>query len=109
MTPAVGYLFEQAGLANVQIPVRLYRARADEMLTSPWNGERFAQLSPVRPKYVVLEDAGYFAFLLPCSAQLASSAPSICTDPPGIDRAAIHTRLNAEMIAFFQRSLGSKQ
>jgi predicted dienelactone hydrolase len=108
MAPAIGYLLDRASLANVRVPVRLYRAGADEILINPWHAERIAQLLPVRPEYVVFAGAGHFVFLAPCTAALATIAPPICTDPPGIDRAAIHARLNAEMIDFFRRSLGVK-
>jgi hypothetical protein len=44
-------------------------------------------------------------FLAPCSAQLKAAAPEICVDAPGIDRLAEHTRMNEEMLSFFDRSL----
>jgi len=105
MAPAIGYAFDKAALENIRIPVRLYRLSADEMLPQGWHGDRIAQLLPVSPEYVVLEGAGHFVFLAPCSWTLALTAKQICTDPPGIDRAAIHEKLNSEMIAFFRRSL----
>jgi predicted dienelactone hydrolase len=105
MAPAAGYMFDRAGLSKVEVPVRLYRATADEMLPHPWNVERIAQMLPRPPEYQLVEGAGHFVFLAPCSAMLAGLAPVICKDPPGIDRTAIHTRLNAEMVAFFRRTL----
>jgi len=108
MAPALGYAFDQSALAKVQIPVRLYRPAADEMLPHPWNAERIAQLLPVRPEYLVLDGAGHFVFLAPCPWALSQIARQICTDPAGIDRTALHERLNAEMVAFFRGSLGPK-
>jgi hypothetical protein len=36
--------------------------------------------------------AGHFAFLAPCSAELAAAIPRICTDvPAGFDRPGFHT------------------
>ena len=105
MAPALGHIFDQAGLAAVRVPVRLYRAGADEVLPHPWNAERIRQFLPTPPEYEVIEGAGHFVFLAPCSAALARAVPAICTDPPGIDRIAIHQKLNAEMVAFFRRTL----
>ncbi|HXQ04733.1 MAG TPA: hypothetical protein VN831_08260, partial [Bradyrhizobium sp.] len=34
--------------------------------------------------------AGHYAFLPPCSPQLAANLPRFCTDPPGFDRTAFH-------------------
>ncbi len=56
----------------------------------------------------MIEGAGHFVFLAPCSAALARAVPAICTDPPGIDRVAIHEKLNAEMAAFFRRTLADR-
>jgi len=108
MAPALGYVFDRAGLAKVEVPVRLYRPSADELLAHPWNAERIAQMLPRPPEYQVLEGAGHFVFLAPCPSAFAARIPVICTDPPGIDRAAIHARLNAEMVDFFRRALAPK-
>ena len=105
MAPAVGYVFDRAGLSKVEVPVLLYRPTADEMLLHPWHAERIAQMLPKPPEYQLIEGAGHFVFLAPCPAVIAARAPAICNDPPGIDRAAVHARLNAEMIEFFRRTL----
>jgi predicted dienelactone hydrolase len=105
MAPALGYVFDRGGLSKVEVPVRLYRPTADEVLLHPWNAERIAQMLPKQPEYQLIEGAGHFVFLAPCAAVLAALVPDICKDPPGIDRAAIHARLNAEMIEFFRRTL----
>ncbi len=108
MAPALGYVFDRNGLSRVEVPVRLYRSGADELLPHPWNAERIASMLPRRPEYEVLEGAGHFVFLAPCSAAFAARVPSICADPPRIDRVALHQRLNAEMIDFFRRTLAVK-
>ena len=105
MAPALGYVFDKAGLAKVEVPVRLYRPTADEILAHPWNAERIAQMLPKPPEYQLIEGAGHYIFLPPCPILLALRIPAICKDPKGIDRAAIHVRLNAEMIEFFRRTL----
>jgi predicted dienelactone hydrolase len=105
MAPALGYVFDRNGLSKVEVPVRLYRPTADEVLMHPWNAERIAQMLPRPPEYQLVEGAGHYVFLAPCTAMLSALAPEICKDPPGIDRAAFHARLNAEMIEFFRRTL----
>jgi predicted dienelactone hydrolase len=105
MAPALGYVFDDAGLSKVQVPVRLYRPSADELLAHPWNAERIAQMLPRPPEYQVIDGGGHFVFLAPCTAEFAVRAPAICTDPAGIDRTAFHKRLNDEMLDFFARTL----
>jgi predicted dienelactone hydrolase len=105
MAPALGYVFDKAGLEKVQVPVRLYRPAADEVLVHPWNAERIAQMLPRPPEYQVIDLAGHYVFLAPCPMLLALRNPAICKDPQGVDRAAIHERVNAEMVEFFRRTL----
>lgn len=107
MAPAVGFLFDRTGLAKVAMPVRLYRPAEDEILPHPWNAERIAQMLPKPSEYEVVKGAGHYVFLPPCPAVLATQLREICEDPPGIDRAAFHARLNADMVDFFRRTLGS--
>jgi predicted dienelactone hydrolase len=106
MAPALGYVFDKKGLAKVEVPVRLYRPTADEVLAHPWNAERIAKMLPKPPEYQLVEGAGHYVFLPPCPMLLALRLPNICKDPRGIDRAAFHLRLNAEMVDFFRRTLG---
>jgi predicted dienelactone hydrolase len=68
LAPALGYVFDTDGLADVRIPVKIYRPSADEMLPHPWFAERIAQLLPTRPEYSVVDGAGHFTFLAPCLA-----------------------------------------
>lgn len=105
MAPALGYVFDKAALSTVVVPVRLYRPSADQILAHPWNAQRIAELLPTPPEYQIIDGAGHFVFLAPCPTQLASRLTFICTDPPGIDRTAMHARLNAEMVDFFRRTL----
>ena len=108
MAPALGYLFDGAGLSKVSIPVRIYRPTADEILAHPWNAERIAQMLPKPPEYETIKGAGHYVFLAPCPPILAARLGEYCKDPPGIDRAALHARINADMVDFFRRSLASR-
>lgn len=103
--PGFGYAFDRDALSKVHVPILLYRPSRDELVPHPWGAERIAEFLPARPDYRVLEGAGHFVFFAPCPWLLSLTAGQVCTDPPGIDRAAIHERLNAEMIAFFRQSL----
>jgi predicted dienelactone hydrolase len=105
MAPALGPAFDRAGLADVHVPIRLYRPEADEVLRHPYNAEHVRMMLPRAPEYVGLPNAGHYVFLAPCSPGFARQAPQICVDPPGVDRGLIHARLNAEIEDFFRRTL----
>lgn len=108
LAPALGHVFDRDALAKVQVPARIYRPAADEMLVHPWHADRIAQFLPVPPEYEVVEGAGHFVFLAPCSWMFALKARQICTDPSGVDRTAIHARMNSELITFFHQKLPAK-
>jgi len=103
--PGFGYAFDREALSKVHVPILLYRPSEDDLVPNPWGAERIAQFLPTRPEYHVLEGAGHFVFFAPCPWMLSLMARQVCTDPAGIDRVEVHKRLNAEMIAFFRRSL----
>jgi predicted dienelactone hydrolase len=103
--PGFGYAFDKDALSKVHVPILLYRPSRDDLVPHPWGAERIAKFLPTRPDYHVLEGAGHFVFFAPCPWMLSLTARQACADPPGIDRAEIHQRLNAEMIAFFRQAL----
>ncbi|WP_233872296.1 alpha/beta hydrolase family protein [Paraburkholderia adhaesiva] len=103
--PALGYTFGKAGLADVRIPLQLWRAADDEILPQPFYAQAVYDALPVAPQYFVVPDAGHYDFLAPCSAALAQRVPDICTSAPGFDRAAFHRRFNAAVVDFFKENL----
>jgi len=103
--PAVSYLFGPGSLKAVNIPIQLWRASNDEQVPDEWNTAVIRRELPRAPEEHVVTSAGHFVFLPPCSDVQAKQAPQICTDSTGFDRAAFHRNLNAEVVAFFTRSL----
>jgi predicted dienelactone hydrolase len=104
--PAFGFTFDRAGLASVRIPILLWGAADDRHQPSPWYEDHVRGALPLQPTYHIEAGAGHYAFLPPCGARLLKSAPQICVDAPGFNRADFHERLNAELIRFFQANLG---
>jgi predicted dienelactone hydrolase len=105
MAPALGFAFDRDGLAAVRLPIRLYKPEADEVVRYPNDAEHLKSMLPRAPEYVVLAGASHYIFLAPCPLAFARQAREICSDPPGVDRAALHARLNAEIEDFFRRTL----
>lgn len=105
MSPLLGFLFDQKGLANVKTPLRLYRAGKDEVLTEPYNIDNILKNLPTPPELAVAEGMGHYIFFSPCSTELAFWVSWMCKDAAGIDREAFHAKLNADMVEFFQRTL----
>lgn len=108
--PGFGPLFDRDGLKDVKIPMQLW---ASELSGEDKTGEEVtpdyvAALNrnlPIEPEYHVVRNAGHFAFLSPCSQDLAKDLPKICTDRSGFDRVAFHAEFNTKVLAFFRKHL----
>lgn len=103
MAPA-GILFDAEGLAGIDIPLRIYRASDDHFVRNVWNADHVASLLTNDPQ-VRTVPGDHFVFIAPCPAELAERFPESCTDAPGVDRAAIHAGIEAELVSFFDSAL----
>jgi predicted dienelactone hydrolase len=103
--PALGYTFGKAGLSGVTIPVQLWRAEDDHLLPNPDYAQKVRDDLPQPAEYHVVANADHFDFLAPCTPALAASAPEICVERPGFDRAAFHASFDAEVVRFFRETL----
>lgn len=103
MAPAWSIFFDRHGLADVTIPLRLYRAADDTMVRAATGEEHLLKLLPRPPEYVVIPGGDHNVFVAPCGQGMRGPA---CADPKGVDRVAIHRTMNAEILDFFNRTLG---
>jgi predicted dienelactone hydrolase len=103
--PALGFAFGSKGLAAVRQPVQLWRAEDDQVLPHPYYAEAVRLALPKPPETHLVANAGHYDFLKPCSAELATRVPAICTSKKGFDRAAFHERFDHDIVAFFTRTL----
>jgi predicted dienelactone hydrolase len=102
--PANG-VFTRDNLAAIDIPLQYWRSELGGPGVGDGSGNaRIADRLPGKPDIHVMP-AGHFAFLAPCSPELAIAIPRICTDAPGFDRAAFHRDFNASVARFFREHL----
>ena len=94
-------------LEDVQVPVLLYTGNQDHILDWKKNAGALARKLPQQPDLRVLDGAGHFVFMSPCSEEELEATPDLCTDTQGLDRKAIHRDLAASAAEFFDVSLGS--
>lgn len=102
-------LFDENSLKSVNAPVFLYIAEKDTVLTPSENGLRIRPLLPNLYEFAEVPEAGHYVFLPPCSVGMAKDVPLICSDAPGIDRAKIHEKVNADAVRFFDAQFKSGQ
>lgn len=101
--PALGFAFDRAGLADVKIPVQLWRADEDHILPAPDYADAVRAALPQRPEFHAVPAAGHFDFLAPCIDPAAM--PQICRSAPGFDRAVFHASFDAAVVRFFEEKL----
>ena len=97
-----------------EVSVDSQRNRSRQLLTGRDRGSGlfgWAALLPAgkagsdKPPGHAVAGAAHFAFLAPCSAQLAAAAPAVCAPTPGFDRTKFHERFNAEVVRFLKTRL----
>lgn len=98
--------FTGENLSSIKIPFQFWRSERGGPGVGDGSGTaRVAARLPGKPDVRVVP-AGHFAFLAPCSPELATAIPRICTDNPvDFDRLAFHRDFNASVIQFFREHL----
>lgn len=94
-----------ASLKNVAIPIQLWGSEEGGDGVLPQNVSALASNLQHKPDFHAVPGSAHFAFLAPCPTAWAKSQPTICEDHPDFDRAAFHEIFNAEVLAFFRRTL----
>ncbi|KUG07772.1 alpha/beta hydrolase family protein [Solirubrum puertoriconensis] len=106
LAPATPWLMGEGALRNVHVPMLMYSGEKDEHTPI---GHAYIVLrgvpEPSRIEHQVVPNAGHYSFLSPFPAARVSPAFPPSQDPPGFNRARFHEQLNAEVLAFFRRTL----
>ena len=105
VAPGFGFTFEGGGLSAVTDPVQLWDGTADTTVPLATNTGAVRRLLPTPPEFHLVPGAAHLSFLTPCGATAVLLPPMLCADPPGFDRRAFHARFNADVVAFFDRTL----
>ncbi|HEX8414594.1 MAG TPA: prolyl oligopeptidase family serine peptidase [Sphingomicrobium sp.] len=101
--PALGFAFDRAGLADIRVPVQLWRADNDDILPSPFYVDAVRAALLGQPEFQTVPGAGHFDFLAPCVNP--ASMPLLCQSAPGFDRAVFHASFDAAVVRFFSTKL----
>jgi predicted dienelactone hydrolase len=103
--PAMGMLFDRESVADLIMPVQVWRASQDRLLIAEHHADRFVRILLGRIELHAVPGAGHYAFLPPCPDGLAKAVPEICRDADGFDRVRFHTDFNREVVRFLSQSL----
>jgi predicted dienelactone hydrolase len=98
-----GAPFARDGLAALDLPVLIYRASQSD-LRPEGNALALAAALPRKPHDEAVSGS-HFVFADPCPPALKAEASEICSDPPGVDRAAILDRVRQQVATFLRDNL----
>ncbi|MCA1458744.1 hydrolase [Bradyrhizobium sp. BRP22] len=106
--PAPSVAFTKNTLAAIHIPLQVWRSElgARERGVDPIGVARVTNSLPGQPEIHIVP-AGHFAFLPPCSPELAANLPRFCADAAGFNRSAFHREFDTSVVRFFREHLGS--
>jgi predicted dienelactone hydrolase len=102
----VSFLFTRSSLANISIPLRVYRAADDEVVKNAWQADYLLSCLTNKPEQITVS-GGHYIFLAPCPDKLAIEQPFLCNDRDGIDRRTIHRQIGKELVDFFSRTVNN--
>lgn len=97
-----GVLFQRDDLTAVSVPVLLFRPKQSGQGEENTRSLVTNLPQPPQLQYV---PGGHFIFTDICSPALRAEAPGVCVDAKGVDRAAIHADVEAEIVKFFRSIL----
>jgi predicted dienelactone hydrolase len=105
MAPAVGHSVTRQSLASIRIPVRIVVGDNDHEAAAKYDAAYYAESIQGARLDILAGGVGHYVFLDLPTAKGKSTLPEFAVDAPGVDRAALHTRVVKMAIEFFQDSL----
>jgi predicted dienelactone hydrolase len=100
----LAFMFDSKGLEAVQMPTLLLRPESGDYLRGEGNALALATALP-NPARQIVVPGSHFVFIDPCPAEAANTAAAQCQDAPGIDRAAIHRKIETEIVNFLRQAM----
>ena len=108
LAPVLGPGVTTASLRRITIPVLLMASKTDELVPFARNAARYHHLIP-RARLTTIPAAGHFVFMPVCNEPGRIVAATVCVDRTrAVDRAAVHARIAAQVLAFFDGAVRKK-
>ena len=101
----VGAVFGDGAFSGVEAPTQIHRLEGDRVLRRPWHVNRIMKLMGRNARLVVHPSAHHFAYISPFPAALVGRVGRPARDPAGFDRRAFLSRIDRQVLAFFDEVL----
>jgi predicted dienelactone hydrolase len=104
IAPGLGFTQTPDSLHAVRVPVELVVGTEDRIAPANENADYLrANLKGARE--TTLPGVSHYTFLDTCTAGAAKTLTQYCSDAPGIERDAVHAKVSAMAVTFFNREL----
>lgn len=100
IAPALGFTLTPESLHAMRLPVAVVVGSADPIAPPAQNAD-LIRMQVRGARETVLPGVAHYTFLDTCTAAGKQTLQTYCTDPAGIDRAAIHQQVGELAVQFF--------
>jgi predicted dienelactone hydrolase len=107
LDPAVGPGFVEDSLRNLKSALLVVGSVENDFLPYESHAGRIAKAKPDAEVYRLDHGEGHFVYVDTCKANIPVMGTSLCTDRAGVDRAAVHARLDAVIEKFLSSQLAN--
>ncbi len=105
IAPALGPAFKPGSLKRISIPVEIIAGAADTIVPISDNAKFFKDNIPASSLNIIPGAVGHYTFLAKCTDFGREVIPSLCIDPPGVNREAVHEKTVKMVLEFFKNNL----
>jgi len=105
LDPAVGPGFVEDSVRNLKSALLVVGSVENDFLPYEAHAGRIAKAKPDAEVVRLDRGEGHFVYIDTCAANINVMGTSLCTDRAGVDRVAVHARLNADIEAFLSKQM----
>jgi predicted dienelactone hydrolase len=105
MAPVGGGLFPKESLADIKVPVMIFRAERDMVLRHPFHADQIKENLPNGATFYITEKAGHFSYLSPMREDAKDGLGELANDADGFDREKEHDFIHARVLEFLSEKL----
>jgi predicted dienelactone hydrolase len=107
LDPAVGPGFVEDSLRNLKSALLVVGSVENDFLPYEAHAGRIAKARPDAEVRRLDRGEGHFVYVDTCAAKIVVMGTPLCTDRAGVDRAAVHAKLDAVIEEFLSRQLAN--
>lgn len=103
IAPALGFTQTPESLHSIRMPVEVVVGSADPIAPAA-NNANLIKANVRGARETILPNVAHYTFLDDCTDLGKKTVPDFCTDPPGVDRSAVHMQTSGMAVQFFARA-----